>query len=706
MRGGAEQDTSSRRRPGPQRVKGDGVLQGAALLMRTSPAGIPAFAGMTVWQEPFPLPIVIDNHSQMIALFRFLATALLLAGLLAAPAHAQQAEVQTTWRLLDYVAVDYPEAVRGGQIVNQAEYAEMTEFSASVRERIGGLPDHAAKAGLVAQADALRRAIASRATPERIAESARRLGRELLTAFPVPLAPRSAPDLAGAAALYRDTCASCHGAAGAGDGPLARGMEPPPIAFTDRARASERSVFALYQVIEQGLEGTPMPSFATLPEEQRWALAFYAGQFAFPAGVAAEGERIWRGDAAVRALIPNLEALAGITPAALAARLGPERAVALTAFLRANPGALAKPQGGPLDVARAKLRDSLAAYRAGNRGAARELALAAYLEGFEPVEPILSVRDPSLLVEVERDMHGLRVGIASGEPADTIAGRIRRLEQHFDATQRVLAPGDASAASSFLGGFVILAREGLEALLIVIAMIVFLQRADRREVLPYVHGGWVSALVAGAATWWVATHLISISGASREITEGLGSLFAAVVLIFVGIWMHGKAQAGEWQRYIREKLDRALSKRSAWFLFLLAFVAVYREVFETILFYAALSAQGNGLALFLGGAAAAAMLAVVAWAMLKYSKRLPIAQFFNWSAILIAILAVVLIGKGVAAIQEAGLIGVTPIAAAPSIPILGIAPTAEALGAQLLVLLILIAGFARNRRRGAVPAAA
>jgi high-affinity iron transporter len=276
----------------------------------------------------------------------------------------------------------------------------------------------------------------------------------------------------------------------------------------------------------------------------------------------------------------------------------------------------------------------------------------------------------------------------------------------FDDTQRVIAQGEASAVSSFLGGFVILAREGLEALLIVIAMIVFLQRAERREVLPYVHGGWIAALLAGAATWWVATHLIAVSGASREITEGFGSLFAAVVLIFVGIWMHCKAQADEWQRYIREKLGHALSRGSAWFLFLLAFVAVYREVFETILFYAALSAQGNGLALFLGGLTAAAMLAVVAWAMLRYSKRLPIARFFNWSAILIAVLAVVLTGKGVAAIQEAGLIGVTPVPAAPSVPILGISPTAEALGAQLAVLLILLGGFGRNRRRGAAPAAA
>jgi high-affinity iron transporter len=483
-------------------------------------------------------------------------------------------------------------------------------------------------------------------------------------------------------------------------------MEPPPIAFTDRARAGERSVFALYQVIEQGLEGTAMQSFANLSVEDRWALAFRAGQFAFPADLAAEGERIWREDASVRRLIPDLETLAAITPASLAARIGHDRAAAVTAFLRANPGAVTQSAGGPLDIARTRLRESLAAYRAGDRGAARELALAAYLEGFEPVEPMLATRNGDLLRRVETAMAELRSAIGSGRPAAEVEARIAALNALFDETARVTAPGQASAVSAFLGGFVILAREGLEALLIVIAMIVFLQRAERRDALPYVHGGWAAALVAGVATWWAATHLIAVSGAGREITEGAGSIFAAIILVFVGIWMHGKAQADEWQRYIREKLGKALSRGSAWFLFLLPFVAVYREVFETILFYTALSSEGNRLALFAGAGVAAAMLAAVAWAMLRYSKRLPIAKFFSWSALLIAFLAVVLVGKGVAAFQEAGLIGITPVPAAPSIPILGIAPTVEALGAQLALLVILILGFGRNRRRAAAPAAA
>jgi high-affinity iron transporter len=624
---------------------------------------------------------------------------LLLAALIPAPASAQQAEVQTTWRLLDYVAVDYREAVRGGRIVNQGEYDEMIEFSRSIRERITALPDKPAKAALAAEAQRLQAEIARKAEPQAIHGIARGLGVRLLAAYPVPLAPRSAPDLGRAAQLYAENCASCHGAAGDARAPLAANMDPPPIDFTDRARAEERSVFGLYQVIDQGLEGTAMQSFGNLPEEDRWALAFHAGRFAYPPALAAEGERIWRQDANIRRLIPDLAALTAITPATLAAQIGPERAAAVTAYLRSNPSAVTAAAGSPLDIARANLARSLAAYRGGDHGGARELALAAYLDGFEPVEPMLSARDSGLLGRVEGEMAQLRSAISRGAPAEEVAARIEALNGLFDETERTLAPGESDAASTFVGAFLILLREGLEALLIVIGMIAFLQRAERREVLPYVHGGWIAALVAGAATWWAATHLITISGASRELTEGIGSALAAIVLLFVGIWMHGKSQADEWQRYIREKLGAALSRGSAWFLFGLAFVAVYREVFETILFYAALSAQGEGMAMFAGGAAATLLLAVIAVAMFRYSKRLPIGEFFRYSAILVAVLTVVLAGKAVIALQEAGLIGVTPIGLVPRLPILGLSPTAESIGAQLLVLAILLFAFRRNRQR-------
>jgi high-affinity iron transporter len=633
-------------------------------------------------------------------MFRRLAPLLLclFALLGTAPATAQQGDVQTSWRLLDYVAVDYPGAVQDGKVVSAAEYKEMVEFAGSVRERIGALPQHPAKARLRAEADGLRAAIGRKAPPPEVAKLAHGLAADLIVAYPVPLAPRAMPDAARGAALYAENCASCHGVAGDAKTPLAASLDPPPIAFAERERARERSLFALYQVIDQGLEGTAMQSFGHLPEADKWALAFRAGRFAYPDALVQEGRRLWEGDAGLRALVPDAAALTGLTEAGLGQRIGADKAAAITAYLRADPGAVAARGGSSLPIAREKLRRSLVAYEAGDRKAARELALAAYLDGFEPVEPMLSARDPALMARVETAMGELRAAIAGGQEPARVRERVAALDSLFDETERALAPEEGSAASTFLGAFTILLREGLEALLIVVAMLAFLRKADRAEMVRPVHWGWILALVAGFATWWAATHFLSVSGASRELTEGFGSVLAALILLFVGIWMHGKAQADEWQRYIKEKVGQALSKKSAWFLFLLSFVAVYREVFETILFFAALSAEGRIGALVAGAGAGLALLALIALLMLRFSRRLPIAKFFSYSSALIAVLAVVLAGKGVAALQEAGLVGVLPVRWAPRIAMLGLYPTVQGMVAQAVTLAILLIGFGRNRR--------
>ena len=626
--------------------------------------------------------------------------------LIAAPAHGATpaAEVQTSWRLLDYIAVDYREAVRGGRVVNPAEYREMVEFSASVGQRLAALPARPQRASLVSEAAALERAIAAKREPADIAGLSRKLADRLLAAYPVPLAPTAVPDLGRGAKLYAENCASCHG--GKGEGPsreFAR-LDPPPIAFADRDRARERSVFSLYQVISQGLEGTAMQSFAALPEDDRWALAFHAGTLAWPE--VKRGEAIWREDPALRRMIPDLAALTALTPAELEQRIGRDKAAAVIAFLRSNPGALAADRPASLAVARAKLRESLAAYERGDRREANELALSAYLDGFEPFEAVLATRDGGLMARVEQAMAGFRTGVARGVSEPALRRRLTETEALLDEAEAALAPQAASDVSTFLGALTILLREGLEALLVVIAMIGVLRRAERADAVRYVHGGWVVALLAGAATWAVATYAISISGQSRELTEGFGSLLAAVILLSVGVWMHGKAQADEWRRYIAAKMQGALSRGSAWFLFGLAFIVVYREVFETILFYAALWTQDNGGTILAGALAGVVLLAAIAWVMLRLSRTLPIAQFFRYSAILIAILAVVLAGKGVGALQEAGVIGVTPVPGVPRLTMLGLFPTAEAIGAQLLMLAALTFGFRAAARPRRVPAPA
>lgn len=633
-------------------------------------------------------------------LARVAALAVLVLCAASTPARAEIAPAQTIWRLLDYIAVDYAGAVSGGRVVNETEYTEMLQFSASVRQRLGQLPPTPARAALVRDAERLQTAIGARVPTAEVAASARALGRALLAAYPVPLAPAVVPDLSRGTALYAENCASCHGANGNGLGPAAQGMDPPPIDFTDRARARERSLFALYQVVEQGLEGTAMTSFAHLPPEDRWALAFHVGRMAYPPDAAAEGERLWSLDPAVRRAIPDMAALVRLTPAQIEEALGAARGAAVAAYLRAKPSAVSGSSSGSLALSRERLAQAVEAYRSGNADAATDLALSAYLDGFEPVEPLLSARDAALMRRIEGAMAELRAAIDRRAPATEVEARAGEVTRLFEQAEAAIAPEAGSAVSSFLGAFTVLLREGLEALLIVIAMIAFLRKAERQDVMAYVHGGWVAALVAGTATWAAATYVIAVSGASRELTEGFGSLFAALVLLSVGIWMHGKAQAGAWQRYIAERLTRALSRRSAWFLFGLTFIVVYREVFETILFYATLWTQGHAGAVAAGALVAAAMLVVIGIAMLRYSRKLPIATFFKYSAILIAILAVVLAGKGVAGLQEAGMIDVRPLAVVPRIDMLGLVPTVETMLAQFAALAAILLGFWYNKRAG------
>src|SRR5690606_35281093 len=389
----------------------------------------------------------------------------------------------------------------------------------------------------------------------------------------------------------------------------------------DRARADERSVFALYQVIEQGLEGTSMASYRGLPVEDLWALATYSGSIAYPERLADAGRALLGRDPARRAGL-DFERYVGDTPAQLAAELGSaEDAAAITAWLRRHPeAAQSQAQWDPdtaLATSRGLLREAMAAYRAGDAAGARTLALSAYLDGFEPVEPLLAARDNALMVKIEAAMAQLRSGLAANADADTLQTQADALDGLFAEAEQVLGQESTSSVTSFVAAFTILLREGLEALLIVIAMIALLRKAERTEMMPWVHGGWLAALAAGVVTWALATWVITISGASRELSEGFGSLLAAVVLVWVGVWMHGKSHADAWQRYVRTHLGRALGKSSGLFLLGLVFVVVYREVFETILFFAAIWEQGAQGSVIAGGATAALALVAIGWAMMR-----------------------------------------------------------------------------------------
>src|SRR5258708_3981494 len=517
--------------------------------------------------------------------------------------HAPKAQEQAsqTWQILDYLADDYRGAVADGRIVSASEYAEMREFAAAMRAQLHALRTVPASAALREAAERLAQSIANKEAADAVAAQAHALADALLAAYPIPTAPLAPPDLAHGARIYATACAGCHGAQGHGDGPAGAQLQPRPVDFTDRTRASERSVLSLYQAVTHGIPGTAMPAFAQLTTADRWAVAFHVGSLAY-APFVDRGEARWRQDPTLHARVPDLGALVRAREDQWAPLFGAADAAAVLGYLRSHPQALAAgPQG--IALARTQLAASVSAYRSGHAEDAARLALSAYLDGIEPIEPVLAARNDALRVQLETHMAQYRAAILDHDTGTgtTQAAALNRL---LDSVDQELAASRATPTTAFLGAFTILVREGLEALLIVVAMIAFLRKAYRDHAVRYVHAGWVLALAAGAVTWAVATYVISVSGAGREVTEGLSSLFAALVLLRVGIWMHQKSVRGRWQAYLRAKLSAALDRPSMIFLFGLSFIAVYREVFETILFYAALWTEGQkpaiGAGLFAG----------------------------------------------------------------------------------------------------------
>jgi high-affinity iron transporter len=618
---------------------------------------------------------------------------LLLALFLGLPGAASAQDAQTILHLLDYIGVDYPEAVADGKVRNADEYAEMQEFTAQVTMRLEALPRSEA---LVRDAQALAQLVADKAPPPAVAEASSKLRWAIVEAYKLRLAPRGAPPLKRASALYAKNCAACHGDHGKGDGPAANGLEPAPSNFHDLDRMAQRSAYGLYNTITLGVAGTSMPPFKQLSEDERWALAFHVANLGVPAERVREGEALWK-DGRARDVFRDLGPVATLSSQEMVARHG-EPAARVQDYLRANPSVL---RPAPLAFSRQKLAGSLEAYRAGESAAARNAAIQAYLEGFELVEAPLANVDAALMREIEREMLALRAAIERGEPADDYAARVQRVDDLLAAAEERLGADGLAPAAAFTASFVILLREGLEAILVLAAIIAFVLKSGRREALLWVHAGWIGALGLGLATWVVATYAFEISGANRELTEGVTALAAAAMLLYVGYWLHAKSYAQAWSRFLKETVGRALTRRTLWALAGVAFLAVYREMFEIVLFYQALWAQAGagGHGAVLGGAAAATLaLALVGFAILKYSARLPIGSFFGATSALIALLAVVFTGHGVAALQEAGVFGVTGFAFDP-VPLLGIYPSAEALGAQLLaVVLVAIAFFAARPR--------
>ena len=586
--------------------------------------------------------------------------------------------------LIDYIGADYPPTVEDGKVIDETEYHEQLEFLAVLKGLIADLPERAERAELAQGVNALKTAIEQREDGAAVAREARQLGAKLAVAYEVSQAPVITPDPTRGAPLYAQHCSVCHGEAGAGDGPAGVGMSPPPANLRDAGRLDRLSLYAIYNTLGLGVEGTDMPSFADqLDERQRWDLATYiAGLSADPN--AAKADKTY-----------NLADLARQTPNEVLAAEGPQAAATFRAQ-RAQPPQVVRGPAQLLDYTRATLDKSLAAYRAGDREQAYDLSVAAYLEGFELVESSLDNVDSNVRKSTEKALMAYRQSLQDGLPIEQVEQRLEAAKGLLKASAGLLGSDGLSGSLSYISGLLILLREGLEAILVLAAILAFLRNTGQQSAVRSVNVGWALALVAGLATWALAAYVIDVSGAQRELLEGCTALFASVMVLWLGVWMHDRRHAAAWQDYIKSSL---VSGGGRFGFAILAFFSVYRELFEVILFYETLWLQAGPAghnAVLAGGATALVLLIGLAWVILRGSAKLPLAMFFGINAALLCALSVVFAGHGVKALQEAGIFGTRPV---PFFEFdwLGIHADAYSLGAQAVALLAIIVLYSRSK---------
>jgi high-affinity iron transporter len=441
----------------------------------------------------------------------------------------------------------------------------------------------------------------------------------------------------------------------------------------------------IFSAVTYGVPRTQMPAFDVgLDDASRWDVAFYVLTLAHP-GAPPHGLELARA-----ALVPTAyRDLAALSDDELRARLA---AAGLSAAQQDE--AISALRGGPfvdrpleaqgLAQARHGVQRAAALARSGDREGARRTLISAYLDHFEPHEAMLRSRDAALVTEIESAFLALRGAIDAGRDPDADAARLDSLLEKAD----VRGPGGALVA--FVAALAIALREGVEAALLVAALLMLLRKAGRARDANAVHVGWLSALGAGAVTWWASGVLISrISGAHRELIEGVLQLALAALILWASHWLFAAMSS---RRIFSTFFQRSMAGASAAVVLGITFVAVYREMFEVVLFFRSLVIESPGAGGAVAAGAVVGLVALVALVALFSSlqKKLKPRPLLVTCGVILSGLAVLMVGNGVRSLQLQGALPLT-VWGAFQLPALGLYATREGVLAQAFVIVTLAA---------------
>ena len=562
----------------------------------------------------------------------------------AAFSHSATAQENSAKRLSSIVSVameEYGKAVDArGKLVSREEYDETAGFLQDARTVAGRLRGYNAP-HTQALLDTLIIAVSKRLPPPDIRLIHARFNGALGTAGAMDL-PTGPLDTARGHQLFTQNCSACHGDRGLGDGPAAVASPMPVPAIGSKERTPDLSPALAYNVVSVGIRGTPMPPFATtLNPQDRWNVVNY---------------------------VYTLRGTKMSLPAA--------------------PDATSAPGAPAARSVLALLDSALEFARRGRTAEAGDRAFDAYI-AFEPLETPARARQPGLVASMERHFADFKGALRGSDL--TVAERARdAIALDLPRVVELTRP-TGSGIGAFFQSFLIILREGFEAILVIGAVVAFLIKTGNRNRLRSIWTGIALGLAASSLMAVILQTVFANLPASREIIEGITMLAAVVVLFSVSYWLISKVEAAKWQKFIREKVSTALDHGGGRALAVVAFLAVFREGAETALFYQALFSEGSGtLPLVLGIVAGGAALAVIFTLFYRFGVRIPMRPFFTVTSILLYYLAFVFIGKGIRELQEGNVIGITVMKGMPSVPSMGIFPSMETLVAQAILLVLFL----------------
>ncbi|HHE3496282.1 TPA: FTR1 family protein [Pasteurella multocida] len=340
-----------------------------------------------------------------------------------------------------------------------------------------------------------------------------------------------------------------------------------------------------------------------------------------------------------------------------------------------------------------RIQQAMNLYQQGEQKKAMLAVQDTYFDVFESsgMENKIGARDSNMKAELEGYFTRLVSLIKANASSDQLQQQANQLAQGLSKSVEMLQGGKQSHWSMFLYSLLIILREGLEALLIVAAIVTYLIKNQHQDKLPVIRQSVYVALIASLITAVIFQFVFANAGASRELLEGFTMMIAVVMLFMMSYWLLSKVEAQNWQRYLEGKLSSALTTGSLIGLWLTSFLAVYREGAETVLFYYALVADATSAVSYLylfAGLVVGIVILTICYLIMRYTVvKLPLKPFFMFTGTFMYLMAFVFAGKSVLELIEGKLFEPTLIVGAPEISWLGIYPYLETLIPQVILLI-------------------